>query len=130
MLLDKTMKKLTTLLSVSFITLVLTACGGGSSSDSSASSQPTTTTGEVQLSWTAPTTRTDGTYLPLTELDGYRIYYGTSADNLTVLIDLNEDDITEYTVDTLPTGNYYFAISAYDSDGVESGYSNVINKDV
>jgi hypothetical protein len=47
-----------------------------------------------------------------------------------LLVDLNDDSLTEYTPDALPSGNYYFAVTAYDSDGNESGYSNVINKDV
>jgi hypothetical protein len=82
------------------------------------------------LSWIAPTTRSDSSYLPANELMGYRIYYGTSSSNLSVLVDLNDESITEYTVDTLPSGNYYFAVTAYDMDGNESGLSNLINKDV
>jgi hypothetical protein len=51
---------------------------------------------------------------------------GTSSDNLTELVDLNDDTITNYTVNDLSTGNYYFAVSAYDINGLESGYSQVI----
>ncbi len=124
------MKKLTTLLLAIAATLVLTACGGGGSSDGSDSRDTGSTTGQVKLSWIAPSTRIDSSYLPINDLEGYRIYYGTSASDLVMLIDLNDNTITEYTLDTLPTGNYYFTITAYDSDGYESGHSNVINKDV
>ncbi len=124
------MKKLTTLLLAIAATLVLTACGGGGSSDGSDSRDTGSATGQVKLSWIAPSTRIDSSYLPINDLEGYRIYYGTSASDLVMLIDLNDNTITEYTLDTLPTGNYYFTITAYDSDGYESGHSNVINKDV
>jgi ABC-type glycerol-3-phosphate transport system substrate-binding protein len=129
------MKKLTTLLLVSVVTLLLTACGGGGSGASSDNRDTTTggaptTSGRLVLSWVAPSTRADGSYLPLTELEGYRIYYGSSADNLTMLVDLNDKDITEYTVDSLPSGNYYFAITVYDLDGYESRFSNIVNTDV
>ena len=80
---------------------------GGTSSDSR-----DTTAGHALLSWVAPTTRSDGSYLPITDLQGYRIYYGTSANDLSVLVDLNDDSITEFDVNSLPSGNYYFAVSA------------------
>ncbi len=127
------MKKLITLLLIAVTTLVLTACGSGggdSTTDSRDTTSPPPSSGSLLLSWVAPSTRADGSYLPLTELEGYRIYYGTSASNLSVLVDLNDDSLTQYSVDTLPSGNYYFAVTAYDSDGVESGLSNIINKGV
>jgi len=122
------MKKLATLLLVLVTGFLLTACGGGGGGTSSDSRD--TTAGHALLSWVAPTTRSDGSYLPITDLQGYRIYYGTSASDLSMLIDLNDDSVTEFDVNSLPSGNYYFAVSAYDTDGVESGLSNVINKDV
>ncbi|MCU7830754.1 MAG: fibronectin type III domain-containing protein [Candidatus Thiodiazotropha sp. (ex Myrtea sp. 'scaly one' KF741663)] len=123
------MKKISTLILVILTSLVLSACGG-SSTGSTSDNRDTTVPSEKTLSWAAPATRTDGSYLPLTELQGYRIYYGTSSDNLNMLVDLNDDSITEFSIDTLPSGSYYFAVTAYDADGVESGYSNVVNKDV
>ena len=123
------MKKLALILLILIAGLFLTACGGGGGGSSGDSRTTSGTTNRVTLSWAAPTTRSDGSFLPVTELQGYRVYYGTSAGSLSMLVDLN-DDITEFTVDMLPTGNYYFAVTAYDSDGTESGFSNLINKDV
>ncbi|MEJ2453980.1 MAG: fibronectin type III domain-containing protein [Candidatus Thiodiazotropha sp.] len=107
---------------------LLSACGGSSSttSTSGAASQNLSTSSGVSLSWTAPSARTDGTFLPLTELAGYRIYMGTSSDNLNPVVDLSDDTVTSYTVDNLSAGSYYFAVSAYDTDGAESGYSEII----
>ena len=76
--------------------------------------------GSATLSWTRPTTNTDGT--PLTDLAGYRIYYGTSSGNYTQSI--NAGNVTTYTVSNLTAGTtYYFVATAYDTSGYESGYS-------
>lgn len=123
------MKNIFTLALVIFSSILLTACGSGASGVSSDTQSTTTTSGKV-LEWTAPTTRSDNTPLSLSEIQGYRVYYGTSPSNLTILVDLNDDTITDFTVDSIPSGNYYFAVTAYDMDGVESGYSNIINTDV
>lgn len=123
------MKKIITLALVIFSSILLTACGGGASDTISDTQNTTTSSGKV-LEWTAPTTRTDSSPLSLSEIQGYRIYYGTSPSNLTMLVDLNDDTITDFTVDSIPSGNYYFAVTAYDMDGVESGFSNIINTDV
>ena len=125
------MKKLTTLLLAIVTSLILTACGGGSSTASSDDRDTNiSTSSSARLSWVAPATRADSSYLALADLEGYRVYYGTTASSLILLVDLNDNTITEYTPSSLPSGNYYFAVTAYDSDGNESGYSNVINKDV
>ena len=125
------MKKLSTLIQIIIITGFLTACGGGASSSNGDSRDNTNpSVGSVSLSWTAPSTRADNSYLPMTELRGYRIYYGTSANDLNVLVDLNDNTITNYSINELPSGSYFFSITAYDLDGQESGLSNVISKDV
>lgn len=125
------MKKLTTLLSVIFMSLVMTACGGGGGDSTSDSRDNVTSTADqLLLSWVAPTTRADGTPLTLSDLEGYRIYYGTSASDLDMLVDLNDNSITDYTITGLPSGSYYFSVTAYDSSGAESGFSNTISKDV
>jgi hypothetical protein len=128
---DKIMKKLITLLLVIITTGLLTACGGGASSSSSDNRDSTSSlVGSASLSWTAPSTRADNSYLPMTELQGYRIYYGTSANDLSMLVDLNDSTITNYSLNDLPAGTYFFSVTAYDLDGLESGLSNVISKDV
>jgi hypothetical protein len=42
------------------------------------------------------------------------------------LVDLEGSSNTEYTVTGLPSGSYYFAVSAFDTDGIESGFSQII----
>ncbi|MCU7844541.1 MAG: fibronectin type III domain-containing protein [Candidatus Thiodiazotropha sp. (ex Monitilora ramsayi)] len=116
------------IIAVLIFTSVLTACGNNSSttSQNSEASPPVNAKDTVNLSWIAPSTRADGTYISPNELAGYKVYMGSSASNMEPLVDLNDDTITQYTVNDLPAGSYYFAVSAYDADGLESGYSQVI----
>jgi hypothetical protein len=130
-------------LAMAVVTGALAGCGGGASSQSASSvsstgssppvtSQspppapaPTPTVGAAELSWTAPDQNTDGS--TLTNLAGYRIYYGTSANTLDQVIQINTVGITAYVIDNLTTGTYYFSIRAYNSVGMESALSNVVS---
>lgn len=84
------------------------------------------TLGSALLSWTAPTTNTDGS--PLTDLAGFRIYYGNDPANLSNRIDINNPGVNSHTVDNLTTGTWYFESSAFNSAGVESVRSNRASK--
>ena len=83
--------------------------------------------GTSTLSWIAPTTNSDGTLL--TDLAGYKIYYGTSSGNYTQTIDAG--NVITYQVAGLTNGGtYYFSVTAYDAAGNESGYSTEVSKTV
>jgi hypothetical protein len=86
------------------------------------------TTGDITLSWVAPSTRTDGSALSLSEIAGYRVYMGNSANNLSPIVDLDNGNSERHVVEDLENGTYYFAISVYDTAGNESGLSNVVSK--
>ncbi|VAX13418.1 hypothetical protein MNBD_GAMMA24-2339 [hydrothermal vent metagenome] len=129
------------LLGICCFLLLLVACGGGQATNngvpasSSAVEIPavgsaiSSATGVVTLSWLPPTENTDGS--ALTDLSGYKIYYGTSPDALTNTIALNNAGLTSYVVENLVVdANYYFAITAINSSEVQSGLSNVANKTV
>lgn len=87
-------------------------------------------TGSMSLRWSAPTTRSDGSPLSPSEIDGYRIYLGTSRDNLEMSVDVNDGTAIEYNIDNLEVGTYYVAVSTYDLDGNASSLSTIIEKDV
>ncbi|MGQ9570017.1 MAG: hypothetical protein ACUVUQ_04075, partial [Thermodesulfovibrionales bacterium] len=54
------------------------------------------------------------------------IYYGTEQNNFSKVIDVG--NLTEYKIENLATGDtYYFVITAYDTAGNESEYSNEVN---
>ena len=82
--------------------------------------------GGATLTWTAPTTNTDGT--TLSNLAGYRIAYGTSASALTQTVQVSNPSVTNYTIGNLSPGTYYFSVRAYTSNGTESANSNVSSK--
>lgn len=102
------------------LTLLLTACGGGGDSPTTQQGNPNSAT----LTWDAPTTNEDGT--PLNDLAGYNIYYGTSSGVYTTTIPT--ENIITYTVGNLIPGIYYFVVTAVDTSGNESNYSNEVNK--
>src|SRR4030042_3961897 len=83
--------------------------------------------GQATLSWDPPTTNADGT--PLTDLSGYKVYHGATSGNYSQIIDVS--NVTTYTVANLTAGlTYYFAATAYDALGNESGYSNEVSKTI
>ncbi len=79
----------------------------------------------VPLTWSAPTENVDGT--PLTDLAGYRIYYGTASRNYTDMTEITNPATTSHTLD-LASGDYYVAMTALDQQGNESAYSNEVLK--
>jgi hypothetical protein len=89
--------------------------GGSSGSSGSAAAPPT---GTITLSWTAPQTRADGT--PLTDLAGYRIYYGTSSGLYTQSVTVNSASATTYTLANLAAGTYYLTMKSFDTSNIES----------
>lgn len=85
-----------------------------------------TSNGSATLSWTPPTTNSNGT--TLTNLAGYRIYYGTSPSSLTRTVTLSNAGLTRYVISDLSAATWYFSIRAYTSTGVESTNSNTVTK--
>ena len=84
--------------------------------------------GTADVSWTPPTTNTDGS--TLTNLAGYNIYYGTSPNALNQQVQVSNVGVTNYVISGLTTGTWYFAVTAYTSTGTESGLSNVASKTI
>jgi hypothetical protein len=80
--------------------------------------------GSVVLNWLPPTENDDGS--SLTNLGSYRIYYGTSPEELNSTIDINNPGLTSYVVGNLSPDTYYFAATAISSDGVESDLSAIV----
>jgi hypothetical protein len=82
----------------------------------------------VALDWHPPTENTDGT--ALTNLKGYKLHYGTKSKTYTDSIVINNPGVLSYVVDDLPKGTYYFAMTAFNSAGAESDFSNEITHKV
>jgi hypothetical protein len=75
-----------------------------------------------------PTQNTDGT--PLTDLAGYHIYYGTTQGVWTSTVTIMDASETSYVVSGLSPGTYYFAVTAFNAEGVDSPDSNVGSKTI
>ncbi|MCI0620413.1 MAG: fibronectin type III domain-containing protein [Acidobacteria bacterium] len=74
---------------------------------------------DVSLSW-SPNSESD--------LAGYKVYYGTSSHNYSSSVNVSK--VTSYTLTGLNAGTYYFAVTAYDTAGNESSFSNEVPKTI
>ena len=66
--------------------------------------------------------------MSLAEIDGYRIYYGTSRGNYTNQVNITNGAATSRTVNNLNQDTYYLVMTTYDNAGRESGRSPEISK--
>jgi hypothetical protein len=89
---------------------------------------PTPTTGTATVSWVPPTQNTNGT--ALTNLAGFKIYYGTNSASLTQVAQVSSAGATDYVVSGLTSGTWYFAVTSYTSDGTESAKSAASSKTI
>lgn len=145
------------LLTASILTLALSGCwgGGGSSSkdntftvtttdtevivpdyDNETGGDPVVIKGTALISWTAPTRNDDaspenplGTLL--TNLDGFKIYYGTFPDEYTMIpIDITNIGLSSYLIEDLDAGDWFFVMTAYNTYGMESNPSIEVSKQI
>ena len=73
----------------------------------------------IILAWEAPDN--NGESGP----SGYRLYYGQTSGDYSKVI--NVGHYTSCSVDALSLGTWYFVVTAYDSEGNESDYSNEVS---
>ncbi len=79
---------------------------------------PVATSASVTVSWSPPTQNSDGS--PLTNLGGYRVYYGTTATNLNSSVTLANPGLVRDVIENLSAATWYFAMTAYNTNGLES----------
>lgn len=82
--------------------------------------------GTATLTWTAPTQNTDGS--ALTDLAGYKIYYGTSPTTMTTVVTISNATATTRTISTLGVGTWHFAMTAFNAAGAESARTATVSK--
>jgi hypothetical protein len=71
---------------------------------------------DVKLAWDHSVTPT---------VTGYKVYYGNATGTYGTPITIGY--VTTYTVTGLPPGTYFFAVTAFDAEGNESGFSNEVS---
>ncbi len=119
--------------------LILSSCGGGGGGvavnsapgNGTVSSSPGVAPA-TSISWTPPTQRVDTSLPPLTnnDLKEYRLYYGTASgkyDHVVSVGTATEIDFTSAEIQSLnlvPGGTYFAAVTYVDTTGLESGLSN------
>lgn len=79
--------------------------------------------GSATLSWQPPTVNTNGG--PLSNLAGYRIYYGTAPNNLARAVNVANPGVTRYVMSGLSAATWYFQMTAYDKNGMESPRTSI-----
>ena len=87
-----------------------------------------TTTGTATLSWLAPEMNSDGS--PLTNLSGYRIYYGNASGQYDRQLEISDAATMTAVIENLTAGAWYFAATALNSEGLESDLSNEVQETV
>ena len=85
------------------------------------------TLANATISWNMPTSYSDGSPFAITDIGGYRLYHGTSQDNMVIVADLNNSSLLTYTFTNLTSGAHYFSVSTYNQSGIESSLSAPIN---
>lgn len=96
-----------------------TSTSSGSTSTSTSTSSSTSNT-TANLSW-YPNAETN--------LAGYKVHIGTAAGIYNSTVDVR--NVTSYNLSNLAIGTtYYFAVSAYDTAGTESAFSNEVSKSI
>jgi hypothetical protein len=85
-------------------------------------------TGSATLSWTPPTQNSDGS--ALTNLAGYRVYWGVQQGTYPNSVTLNNPGLTSYVVENLGPGTYFFVATALNTLGAESTFSGVASKTI
>ena len=84
--------------------------------------------GSATLSWTAPTQNIDGS--PLTDLTGYKIYWGPSPSSYPNSVTVDNPGLTRYVVENLVPGTYFFSATALNAAGAESGFAAPATKTI
>jgi hypothetical protein len=77
--------------------------------------------GSITVSWTPPTRNTDGS--SLTNLAGYRFHWGTTPGEYTNSVAVDNPGLSSYVIENLAPGTYEFVVTAVNSEGAESSFS-------
>lgn len=109
----------------------LSGCGGGSSSNNLISLAPVDNTeagssdSTINLSWELPEYRQDGSRLDASEVFGYKLYAGNSADNLDRQYWISDPYQTSIQITNNVMKTTYIAIAVVDIYGLSSDLSPI-----
>jgi hypothetical protein len=105
------------------------------SAESSNNSQPSENSinadngATIHLSWDYPLERVDGSDLEVYEIDSFRLYQLDENGGVGAMHVVDGLE-TQYDIEGLDDGEYHFAVTVVDIDGMESDYSEVLTVSV
>jgi hypothetical protein len=107
--------------------------GGTQAAATTPPGEPAATTrpsqdGSASLSWNPPTENADGS--TMSDLAGYRIYYGKSPKKLNKTIVIDNPGLTRYVVENLAAAKWHFSMTSVNSSGKESARSKTVSKKI
>ena len=115
--------RLTTKIFILFIVLQMSACSTEESSTAAGQNSGTSAATDIKLSWIPPAEREDNSPIQMSEIAGYKVYYGTAEGLYPSSVLINDGYSEGYTFTNLPIDTYYFVITTLDTEGRESQYS-------
>lgn len=132
-------QRFTSILISLLITLQISACSTGNNPaattadiNSDLSTDLATDTGtdknstkvDINLSWAAPAEREDNAPISLSEIAGFKVYFGTVQGQYTNNIVINDGSAVGHTLTSLPVDEtYYLVVTTLDTEGRESQFS-------
>lgn len=118
------------LLRILLFVLVLTGCSKSESPPKKPSPAPEPTpepipSNSIRIAWITPSIRANGDPLSLSEIGGYKLYVTTNPFWIPPdPIDIPSTE-TNYTINNLSPGTYYFYFTTYDTNNDESDYASL-----
>jgi hypothetical protein len=110
------------------VNYTLTA-GTGSINMQAAALSQSAPNGAATLTWQPPTTNTDGS--TLTDLSAFKVYWSTTQGTYSPTQSAQISSATRsHTVSGLARGTWYFVVTALNTQGLESPYSNAWTKTI
>jgi len=86
------------------------------------------TTVNVLVSWEAPTVRTDGAALDISELASFDIYYFDDLTGTLQSVHVSDPALRQWRIPALPKSTtYHFSVVTTDAQGVTSASSEVVS---
>jgi hypothetical protein len=64
------------------------------------------------------------------DLAGYRVYLGSAPGVFTHVYEVASKDANSFSLEDLPAGTHFFALTAYDTTNNESAFSNAVSKTI
>jgi hypothetical protein len=80
------------------------------------------------VTWAAPQTNADGS--ALSDLAGFRVYYGNSPGRYAQSVYINNPKARGHTLSNLAPGTWYIVVKAVDTSGNESAPSPEVSKTI